>query len=100
MLLYRPYPGAVSGPRVSTDIHFRRQSNLIHLLFILDLAVLDSSAALPLITGPPCVSERVPLECWGPFQSKKNNPERILAELPREPPLESNFLIFINRGAA
>ena len=56
--------GSVSGPRNSTDIQFKRQSNLIHLLLVLDLAEFDSEVALPLITGPPSVSEGMPLECW------------------------------------
>lgn len=56
--------GSVSGPRNSTDIQFRRQSNLIHLFLVLDLAEFDSKVALPLITGPLRVSECIPLECW------------------------------------
>lgn len=56
--------GSVSGPRNSTDIQFRRQSNLIHLLLVLDLAEFDSEVVLLLITGPPRMSECMPLECW------------------------------------
>lgn len=56
--------GSVSGPRNSTDIQFRRQSNLIHLLLVLDLAEFDSEVVLLLITGPPRTSECMPLECW------------------------------------
>lgn len=56
--------GSVSGPRNSTDVQFRRQSNLIHLLLVLDLADFDSEVALWLIAGPPRMSECMPLECW------------------------------------
>lgn len=56
--------GSVSGPRNSTDIQFRRQSNLIHLLLVLDLAESDSRVVLPLVTGPLSISECMPLECW------------------------------------
>ena len=44
---------SASGPGNSTDLQFRRQSNLIHLLWVLDLAEFDSEVALLLLTRAP-----------------------------------------------